>query len=90
MRDGSGRRAVPHLPQPDLCRLGPVIRMRRLSEPGMLKCRPRRDALGRIVDKDLLQQIEEVLEERAIRRNDVLSSLLVCVGRGRPGRDPYI
>jgi hypothetical protein len=32
-----------------------------------------RDPVGRVIDKDLPQQVEEVLEERRIRRDDILS-----------------
>jgi hypothetical protein len=48
--------------------------MGRLLEPGVLERRLRRYTLRWVVDKDLPQQVEEVLEEGAVRGNDVLSS----------------
>lgn len=58
--------------QPNLGRFSAVVRNCEFSEPRVLKRLPGRDALGGVVHKDLLQKIQEKLQKRVVRRNDVL------------------
>lgn len=52
--------------------LGSVVGRGHFLEPrviqGLLGC----DPVGRVIDEDLPQQVEEILEERRVRRDDIL------------------
>jgi hypothetical protein len=56
----------------NLRRLGTIIGVRNFPEPWMIKSLLRSDALRRIINEDLGKQIQEVLEEGVVRRDDVL------------------
>lgn len=56
----------------DLGGLRTVIGVGRLLEPRMLKSFLGCDAVSRIVNKNLLEQILEVLQERRVTRHDFL------------------
>lgn len=58
--------------QADLSRLGAVVRLSHLFEPGVVQGLLRSDTLGRVVDEDLLEQIDKVLEECVVAGDDVL------------------
>ncbi len=65
------------LPHSDLVgtdsrRLGAVVGMCHLPEPGVLERLLRRNALSGVVDKDFLQEIEELRQEWGRRGDDVL------------------
>lgn len=53
--------------------LGSVVGLGHFLEPRVIQGLLGRDPVGRVIDKDLPQQVEEVLEERRIRRDDILS-----------------
>ena len=64
---GTGQLSFP-LPHPQLVgadsrRFGPVVRMRDFAEPGMLQSLLRGNAVGGVVDEDLLEEIQELLQE---------------------------
>jgi hypothetical protein len=68
------------LPRPDLVgadsrRLGPVIGVRNLAEPGVLQRLLCRDALRRVVDKYLLEKIQKLSQELGGWWNDILDGL---------------
>jgi hypothetical protein len=56
----------------DLGRLSAIIRRGNLLEPWVLQCLVSGDAVLRIVDKYLLQEVEEVLREAVVLGNDFL------------------
>lgn len=58
--------------QADLSRFGAVVGVGRLAEPGMIQRFPGCDALCRVVDEDPLEQVQEVLEEGIVLRDDFL------------------
>lgn len=65
-------------PQPlqtNLGRLGAVVGVGRLLEPGVGEGLLRRDAMLRVIHEDLSQEVEEVLEVRGVVRDDVLSKV---------------
>jgi hypothetical protein len=65
-------------PQPlqaNLGRLGAVVGVGRLLEPRVGQGLLRRDAMLRIIHEDLSQEVEEVLEERGVVRDYVLSKV---------------
>lgn len=59
----------------DPCGLGPVVRVRDFAEPGVLQGLLRRDALVRVVDKDLLQEVQELSQEPGCWRDDFLGDV---------------
>jgi hypothetical protein len=63
---------------PKLSGLCAVVRVRRLLEPwvreGLFGC----DASGRIIDEDLLEQIQEELQELVVVGDDVLLAVSAC------------
>jgi hypothetical protein len=67
-------------PRPDLVganprRLGPVIGVRNLAEPGVLQRLLCCNALRRVVDKYLLEKIQKLRQELGGWRNDILNGL---------------
>lgn len=63
---------VPHALNANLGGLGAVIGYRHLAEPRVLESLSSRDPLGRVVDEDLLQKIQEQLQEGTGARDNVL------------------
>ena len=49
-----------------------VVGNRHVSEPGVIKRLPGRDALGGVVHKNLLEQVQEKSQKGVVRRNNVL------------------
>lgn len=58
--------------QTDLSRLSAIVRLSHLLEPGVVQSLLCSDTLGRVIDEDLLEQIDKVLEESVVARDDVL------------------
>ncbi len=56
----------------DARRLGAVVGVRHLAEPGVLERLLGRDALRGVVDKDLLEEVQELRQEVGRRGDDVL------------------
>lgn len=58
--------------EPNFSSLGPVVWHRGFLEPRVLQSLFGRDSFGRIIDEDLLEEIEEVAAELIIFRDDIL------------------
>lgn len=56
----------------NLGRFGPIVGDGRLLEPRVGQGLLGRDAMRRVVDEDLLQQVQEILEESRVLRDDFL------------------
>ena len=71
--------------QPDLSRLGSVVGMGHLLKPRMVESLFGGDAVSRVVNENLAQQVKEIFKERRVRRDDVLrwlaSGLVAAMGR---------
>lgn len=61
----------------DLCSLGSIVRLGRLFEPGMVQSLLRRDTRARVINKDLLEKIQEILQEDGVCRNYILTDVSV-------------
>lgn len=61
-----------HALEADLSGLGAIVGHGGLAEPRVVEGLARRYPLGRVVDEDLLEEVQEQPQEAARRRDDVL------------------